>query len=164
MFLNKNIRVCTHVKVNGRPCGSPALHDEAFCYFHQRMFRGVATPPKSRVHSFALIENAEAIQVSIMEVLNALARNTIDFPRAQLILRALHIAVKNARNVRFDICQDDMVRAVPDFPAPPAPPARPEPSPAILASSVIAAEYLEQVQAKLAAALPARRPASRKSK
>ena len=31
MSLNKNIRSCTHIKVNGVPCGSPALHREAFC-------------------------------------------------------------------------------------------------------------------------------------
>ena len=48
MPLNQNIRVCTHIKVNGVPCGSPALHGEIFCYFHQRMIRGVPTPPKSR--------------------------------------------------------------------------------------------------------------------
>src|ERR1700726_2056257 len=39
MSLNKNTRTCTHVKVNGVPCGSPALRGEAFCYFHQRMIR-----------------------------------------------------------------------------------------------------------------------------
>ena len=38
-----------------------------------------------------------------MEVINALMRNTIDLKRAELILRALHIAVKNARRVKFDI-------------------------------------------------------------
>ena len=46
MPLNKNIRVCTHIKVNGVPCGSPALRGEIFCYFHQRMIRGVRTPAK----------------------------------------------------------------------------------------------------------------------
>src|SRR5271169_4705534 len=60
MSLNKNIRSCTHIKVNGTRCGSPALRGEVFCYFHQRMIRGVRTPPKSRLHPIALIENEEA--------------------------------------------------------------------------------------------------------
>jgi len=127
MSPNRNTRTCSHIKVNGLPCGSPALRRESFCYFHQRMIRGVATPPKSRLHPIALIENEEAIQASLMEVINALVRNTIDFRRAQLILRALHIAVKNSPRVHFQVSQNEMVREVPDYPAAPAPPKPPEP-------------------------------------
>ena len=50
-----------------------------------------------------------------MEVINALMRNTIDVKRAELILRALHIAVKNARRVKFDIHKTSMVKEVPDY-------------------------------------------------
>src|SRR5713226_9352408 len=49
MAVNPNTRVCTHIKVNGVRCGSPSLRQEVFCYFHQRMIRGVRTPPKSRL-------------------------------------------------------------------------------------------------------------------
>ena len=97
-----NVKLCTHIKVTGVRCGSPALRGEQFCYFHQRMMRGVQTPPDARLHPVALIENEEAIQASLMEVINAIARNTIDLRRADLILKALHIAVKNSRRVRFD--------------------------------------------------------------
>src|SRR5580692_9116482 len=117
MPLNQNIRVCTHIKVNGVPCGSPALRGEVFCYFHQRMIRGVRTPTKSRLHPIALIENEEGIQASLMEIINALVRNTIDFRRAQLILRALHIAVKNSPRVHFNIYKDEMIQEVPNYPA-----------------------------------------------
>src|SRR5438309_125406 len=94
MPCHPNTVVCTHVKVRGVQCGSPAVRGEQFCYFHQRMFRGVPTPPGSRLHPVALLESDEAIQASIMEVVNALARNTIDLRRADLILKALWIAVK----------------------------------------------------------------------
>jgi hypothetical protein len=119
--LNQNIRVCTHIKVNGIRCGSPALRSEVFCYFHQRMIRGVRTPPKSRLHPIALIENAASIQVSLMEVINALVRNTIDLRRAQLILRALQIAARNSRYAHLDLPEREMVREVPDYPDAPAP-------------------------------------------
>jgi hypothetical protein len=129
MPVHPNVKVCTHIKVTGVRCGSPALRGEQFCYFHQRMIRGVATPPNARLHPIALIENEEAIQASLMEVINALARNTIDLHRAQLILRALTIAVRNARRVRFTGNDNDMVREVPNYPAPPKPvPAAHEPA------------------------------------
>jgi hypothetical protein len=136
MSLNQNIRVCTHIKVNGVPCGSPALHAEVFCYFHQRMIRGVRTPAKSRLHPIALIENEEGIQASLMEVINALVRNTIDFRRAQLILRALQIAVKNSPRVHFDIYKKEMIHEVPNYPAAPA--VQKPPSPALAQAGALA--------------------------
>jgi hypothetical protein len=121
MPCHPNTVVCTHIKVSGVRCGSPALRGEQFCYFHQRMFRGVPTPPDSRLHPVALLESDEAIQASIMEVVNALARNTIDLRRADLILKALWIAVKNSRRSRFDIWASRMVTEIPNYPALPKP-------------------------------------------
>jgi hypothetical protein len=117
MARHPNVKLCTHIKVTGVRCGSPALRGEQFCYFHQRMMRGVQTPPDARLHPVALIENEEAIQVSLMEVINAIARNTIDLRRADLILKALHIAVKNSRRVRFDFHATTMVDEIPDYPS-----------------------------------------------
>src|ERR1700683_625933 len=131
-----NTRTCTHVKVNGVRCGSPSLRGEVFCYFHQRMIRGVRTPPKSRLHPIALIEDEEGIQASLMEVINALVRNTIDFKRAQLILRALHIAVKNSPRVNFRIHERQMIHEVPEYPA--APTAKKPPSPALSQAGALA--------------------------
>jgi hypothetical protein len=121
MAVNPNARVCTHIKVNGIRCGSPSLRQEVFCYFHQRMIRGVRTPPKSRLHPIANFEDAQAIQVSLMEIVNALVRNQIDVPRARLVLRALSIAARNASKTHFDCWKSDMVKEVPEYPA--APPA-----------------------------------------
>src|SRR3984893_707482 len=119
MAVNPNTRVCSHIKVNGIRCGSPSLRQEVFCYFHQRMLRGVRTPPKSRLHPIANFEDAQAIQASLMEVVNALVRNHIDVARARLILRALSIAARNATKVRFDRWESEMVKKVPESPAAP---------------------------------------------
>ena len=116
----KSSRSCTHIKVSGIRCGSPSLRGEQFCYFHQRMHRGVRTPPQARLHPIALIEDEKSIQAALMEVINALMRNTIDLKRASLILRALHIAVKNAHRVHFSLFESEKVREVPDY-AEPAP-------------------------------------------
>ena len=110
-------KTCTHIKVTGVRCGSPALYGERFCYFHQNAHRGVRKPPQSRLHPIAILEDEESIQSSLMEVINALMRNTIDLKRAELILRALHIAVKNSRRVKFE-SHHDIVREVPEYPEP----------------------------------------------
>jgi hypothetical protein len=69
----------------------------------------------------AFLEDAESIQASLMETINALVRNTIDFRRAQLILRALHIAAKNAPRAHFNFSRPSMVDEVPQYPAAPEP-------------------------------------------
>ncbi len=120
MSAQSAVRDCTHIKITGVRCGSPALRGEQFCYFHQHAHRGVRKPPQSRLHPIAILENEESIQASLMEVINALMRNTIDLKRAELILRALHIAVKNARRAKFESNASQVVREVPAY-APPKP-------------------------------------------
>jgi len=111
-------RSCTHIKVTGVRCNSPALRGEQFCYFHQNAHRGVRRPPQSRLHPIAMIEDEESIQYALMEVINALMRNTIDVKRATLIIRALHIAVKNASRVKFGILGSESVKQIPEYAAP----------------------------------------------
>ena len=123
MPINQNIRICTHIKVNGTRCGSPALREEVFCYFHQRMIRGVRTPARSRIHPIAMLEDKQSIQVSLMEIINALVRNHIDVGRARLILRALYIAARNSQRVSFEPFYREVVTEVPEYPA--APPSGP---------------------------------------
>jgi len=109
---------CTHIKVSGVRCGGPALRGEQFCYFHQQAHRSVRRPPFSRLHPVAIIEDEDAIQASLMEVINGLVRNTLDPKRAALILRALHIAVKNAGRVRLDSKVHTIVREIPEYAQP----------------------------------------------
>jgi len=124
-----NVKSCTHIKVTGVRCGSPALRGEPFCYFHQRLLRGVKGPD-SRLHRVALLEDEEAIQASVMEVVNALVRGTIELKRAELVLRALNTAVRNSRRVRFHANSDKMIKEIPTYSAPPT--GRVEPSDADL--------------------------------
>jgi hypothetical protein len=162
MPCHPNTVVCSHIKDSGVQCGSPALRGEQFCYFHQRMFRGVPTPPDSRLHPVALLESDEAIQASIMEVVNALARNTIDLKRADLILKALWIAVKNSRRSRFDIWANRMVTEMPDYTAPQPPIRRAEvetTAPALAIETSPAA----QIEATVPAAPPAKKARAAKA-
>jgi hypothetical protein len=115
MPLHPNVRRCTHIQVTGHRCGSPALKQEYFCYFHTRMIKGVQTRVDSEISPIALLESAEAIQAALMHMVDAVLKGTIDNKRAALVLKALYIAVRNSRNVYFHIRPDDMVREVPNY-------------------------------------------------
>jgi hypothetical protein len=118
--LPKRPRTCTHIKVTGQRCGSPSLRGEFFCYFHTRVIKGVQLRVDMQLHSMALLEDCEAIQLSIMHVVDGLVKGTLDPTRARLIIQALRIAARNAKNVRFDDVhyrpsEQPMVREVPDY-------------------------------------------------
>jgi len=115
-----NVRHCTHIKVTGQQCGSPALRGEFFCYFHTRVIKGVQQRVDMQLHSMALLEDCESIQLSIMHVVDGLLKGTLEATRARLIIQALRIAARNAKNVRFDdvhygASEQPMVREVPDY-------------------------------------------------
>jgi hypothetical protein len=118
--LPKRPRTCTHIKVTGQRCGSPALRGEFFCYFHTRVIKGVQQRVDMQLHSMALLEDCESIQLSIMHVVDGLLKGTLDPTRARLIIQALRIAARNAKNVRFDDVhymshEQPMVREVPNY-------------------------------------------------
>ena len=95
---------CEHFKTNGIRCGSPAMNQYKFCFFHQRMdevrnFR--RERPNFRL-DLPLLEDANAIQIAVQEVINAVAEDRLDRRRAGLMLYGLNIAVSNLRNVDFE--------------------------------------------------------------
>jgi hypothetical protein len=70
-------RLCTHVKITGHRCGSPALRGQPHCYFHHQILSSrQPQADDSQLHSIALIENEEAVQVALMQVIDALLKNT----------------------------------------------------------------------------------------
>jgi hypothetical protein len=115
-----NVRNCTHIKVAGQQCGSPALRGEHFCYFHTRVIKGVQQRVDMQLHPLALLEDHESIQLSLMHVVDGLWKGTLEPTRARLIIQALRIAARNAVHARFDDCyyeedEQKMVRVVPDY-------------------------------------------------
>ena len=87
---------CGHIKANGVPCGSPALHDNVYCFFHDR----VHNPPYE--DGFPALEDANSIQLAIMQVLDALQRRAIDRLAANTLLYGLQTASANLRRVNFE--------------------------------------------------------------
>ena len=87
---------CYHVKINGVRCGSPAMQQDAFCYFHSRMHN----PPLD--DGFPPLEDANAVQVAIMQVLQALAKKKLEVKVAATLLYGLQTASSNLKGTRFE--------------------------------------------------------------
>lgn len=116
---------CQHLKINGTQCGSPALRRNRFCFFHKRFqderIRLSADRARRGVATFVLpvLEDANSIQIALMQVMRLLVAQQIDHKTASLLLYALQTASTNLRLTKFDPLRHDVVldpRTVADTP------------------------------------------------
>jgi hypothetical protein len=102
----QNVPRCQHLKVNGTQCGSPALRDKRFCYFHNSVgvVRQRILEDDKTTHPFSvpLLEDANSVQVALMKVMHLLGSGLMDHKTAALMLYALQTATSNLKNVRFE--------------------------------------------------------------
>jgi hypothetical protein len=110
LFIDRRT-LCTHrfeptASAPARTCGSPALRDQRFCYYHHPTRKPVLSPQSGRDarrarriarQSFALTPptNRAALQRSLSEVIQRVAANQLDLRRAELILNGLKLAGQN---------------------------------------------------------------------
>ena len=111
--------ICRHIKTNGRRCGSPALTNEHWCFFHHRFHHGhhinryakpIARPDSPNLALPALADR-EAIQIGISVVVAAIANNLLDPRRASALLRGLQIAAKNTVALSAPPDPEDIARS-----------------------------------------------------
>src|SRR5271168_5634394 len=98
---------CRHIFTSGKKCQSPALKDQDFCYFHSNTRKRPARkddayepyiPPQDTAHNLPPLEDADAIQLAISDVVLALAANRIDPRRARILIYGLQVASQNNRH------------------------------------------------------------------
>jgi len=98
---------CRHIFTSGKKCQSPALRDQPFCYFHSNTRKKPApahqpydpyTDPKESVLALTQLEDSDAIQLALSEVVLALAANRIDPRRARILIYGLQVASLNHRH------------------------------------------------------------------
>ncbi|HZD30867.1 MAG TPA: hypothetical protein VE779_04320 [Candidatus Angelobacter sp.] len=86
---------CTHVKEDGAYCGSPALHDQKYCYYHleqrgRRLRRARALrdnqPYRLEIQS---LDNLYAVRTALTEVFQALAAQQLEERTAGKMLYAI---------------------------------------------------------------------------
>ena len=119
--------LCRHIKTNGLQCQSPALNEETFCFFHNRLHarhaafrhteatRGYLLPGQHI--ELAPLEDRESVQVALSVVINALATGRLDSKRATAILYGLQLASNNAATLRLEPAARSLVQtaeATPD--------------------------------------------------
>jgi hypothetical protein len=86
---------CMHVRVNGVRCGSPALRNDPFCYFHDRMNERMPAP------ALPALEDAESVQVALMEVLEQVYSGKMAPKQGNSMFYGLQVASANLRHARF---------------------------------------------------------------
>ena len=122
-----SIQYCRHIKINGERCGSPALRNELFCYYHVELkrrhrrcnpsarSRRYRSPPHVPAGRFATrahprrtpslssisqqLEDRHSIQVALSLVITALAQHRIDPKLAALLFYGLQVASTNAHKL-----------------------------------------------------------------
>lgn len=99
---------CQHIKVNGTQCGSPALKRSKFCFFHkkwheQRIALNANRARRARASiDLPVLEDANSIQISLMQVMRLIVAGQIDPKTAGLMLYALQTASNNLGRTTFD--------------------------------------------------------------
>jgi hypothetical protein len=93
--------LCRHIFTDGHRCGSRALRQENFCFYHHTHRKPVLkrhTLPRHPDYGLKSLDDLEdrvSIQLTLAEVLRRLASNSIDPRRASLLLYGLQIASQN---------------------------------------------------------------------
>jgi hypothetical protein len=99
---------CQHIKVNGTQCGSPALRRNRLCYFHKswqgaRIALGANRARRNRaVFDLPLLEDANSIQLALMQIMRLILSGQLDGKTAGLLLYALQTASSNLSRTNFE--------------------------------------------------------------
>ena len=121
---------CQHIKVNGTQCGCPALRRNKLCYFHKRHHDERVQFNLDRMKNdrmkndrlkndrlkddrandahrratidLPVLEDANSIQVSLMQIMRLIITGQIDAKTAGLLLYALQTASANLGRTSFD--------------------------------------------------------------
>lgn len=98
---------CQHIKINGTQCGSPALRRNRHCFFHKRFHdeRIRLSADRARrgapIFELPVLEDANSIQIALMQVMRLILTRQIDHKSASLLLYALQTASSNLRQTDF---------------------------------------------------------------
>lgn len=107
----KLVETCRHTKANGSVCGSPALEDQLFCYFHlacrDRIKRQRRAARRKLPFQLPVLEDAASVQLAIGDTLNALLAGQIDHKTAGLVLYGLQTAASNIRHASFELKEEE---------------------------------------------------------
>ena len=106
MSYDVHIPRCTHIKTNGTQCGSPALRGRRFCFFHKnwqgQRIQLNAQPAAPLSFTMPVLEDADSVQVALMQVMRLILAGQLDPKIAGLLLYALQTASLNLRHMKLE--------------------------------------------------------------
>ncbi|MGA2203908.1 MAG: hypothetical protein ABSG40_18305 [Terriglobales bacterium] len=105
---------CRRVKVNGTQCGSPALRNKNFCFYHQQDRPLTVECYSEGPHATGEIaspvfEDAHSIQTVIRLVVQMVLQKRLERKTASLLLYALQIASSNLKRMELEKPQPEQV-------------------------------------------------------
>ena len=96
---------CQHIKVNGTQCGSPALKEKQFCYFHTQC-RPVPLKSEGFLRDGEILlpafEDATSIQFTLRQIMQLVLEKKMEERTARLLLYALQIASSNLKQMQAE--------------------------------------------------------------
>jgi hypothetical protein len=101
---------CAHVKPSGMRCGSPAMRDIEFCYYHKRTHIG----PRLLYPTMTMLEDGHGVQAALMEVLCAIMDGVLSDRQAALMLYGLQTAASNLKRVEQVDPQEVAIEPAPE--------------------------------------------------
>jgi len=106
---------CRHIKASGTQCGSPALRDKNFCFYHQEnrplKVDCYYNPDEYPTGEIALpyFEDAHSIQSVIRQTVQMVLQKRLERKTASLVLYALQIASSNLKRLELEKPQPEQV-------------------------------------------------------
>jgi hypothetical protein len=114
--------LCRHIRTRGVQCGSPALTEAQWCYYHAHLHQAhtrFRPTPATRGYlipgqhiELAPLEDRESVQIALSVVINALATGNLETRRATALLYGLQLASMNTARLQTEPYAPDVVRSV----------------------------------------------------
>ena len=118
--------LCRHIRTNGVQCGSPALTDQPWCFYHTRLHhrhRGFRHTDATRGYlipgqhlELTALEDRESVQIALSVVINALATGQLETRRATALLYGLQLASMNTARLQTEPYAPHVVRSAQSTP------------------------------------------------
>lgn len=100
-----NVSRCHHIKVNGIQCGSPAIRESTYCFYHMRYHWPALQEIEDRRDwqtGFPSLEDANSIQIELAKMIEMIRSGEIDLKAAALVLYALQTASMNLKRTSLE--------------------------------------------------------------
>ena len=103
-----------HIKISGTQCGSPALRNKIFCFYHHKD-RPLPVECYSDIEyatgeiTLPFFEDAHSIQAVIRQVVQMVLQKRLERKTASLLLYALQIASSNLKRMELEKPQPEQV-------------------------------------------------------